>query len=203
MSDIGTTDLGTTGLDPALARSALDVAPLPGLGADVAALPSRGMVTLRGDLADAGFAAALEAATGCAVPDVRRSSEAGDNRALWMSTDEVLVFCDWPSAPGMVATFMEKAGDAHVLALDVSDARAVFRIEGAKAWRVLAKGAPVDLAPGQFEIGDVRRTRIATVAAGIVKTGDEAFEVFCFRSYAAYLWNWLNVGAGAESLSDL
>jgi len=190
-------------LDLTLARPALSVPPVPDLGADVSALPSRGMVSLRGDLADAGFAAALEAATGCAMPDMRRSSEAGDNRALWMSTDEVMVFCDWAAAPGVVEAFMEKAGDAHVLALDVSDARAVFAVSGAKAWRVLAKGAPVDLAPGRFEVGEVRRTRIATVAAGIVKTGDEAFEVFCFRSYAEYMWNWLTVGAGAASLSDL
>jgi len=190
-------------LDLTLARPALDMSPVPGLGADITALPNRGMITLRGDLADAGFAAALQAATGCAVPDVRGSTSAGDNRALWMSPDEVMVFCDWSWAPGMVDTFMQKAGDAHVLALDVSDARAVFRVAGAKAWRVLAKGAPVDLAPGRLSVGDIRRTRIATVAVGIVKTEEDAFEVFCFRSYAEYLWTWLNTGAGAESLSDL
>lgn len=189
--------------DLTLARPALDVSPVPGLGADVTALPNRGMITLRGDLADAGVAAALDAATGCAVPDVCGSTGAGDNRVLWMSSDELMVFCPWETADEMVGAFMEKAGDAHVLALNVSDARAVFRVAGAKAWRVLAKGAPVDLAPDRFAVGDVRRTRIATVAVGIVKTEDDSFEVFCFRSYAEYVWNWLNVGAGAESLSDL
>ena len=190
-------------LDLSLARPALDVVPPAGLGAQVSALPMRGMITLRGDLADPAFAAALDAATGCAVPETRRSTAVGDNRALWMSPDELMVFCDWAWAPGMTRTFLEKAGDAHVLALDVSDARAVFSVAGEKAWRVLAKGAPVDLAPDRFAVGEVRRTRIATVAAGIVKTGEESFEAFCFRSYAAYLWNWLAVGADAESLSDL
>lgn len=187
--------------DLSLARAALDVTPPPDLGAQVEALSSRGMVAIRGDLADAGFAAALKAATGCDVPGVRRSTEAGECRVLWMSTDEVMIFCEWSAAPGVVASFMEKAGDAHVLALDVSDARAVFRVSGEKAWRVLAKGAPVDLE--RFGVGEVRRTRIATVAAGIVRTGDDSFEVFCFRSFAAYMWEWLCVGAGAESLSDL
>jgi len=190
-------------LDITLARPALDGVAPAGLGAEVSAVPSQGMVALRGDLADAGFAAALQAATGCAMPETRRSSTAGDNRALWMSPDEVMVFCPWGDAPGIVTAFMEKAGDSHVLALDVSDARAVFRVAGEKAWRVLAKGAPVDLAPGRFDTGEVRRTRIATVAAGIVKTGDDSFEVFCFRSYAEYLWLWLCTGAGADSLSDL
>jgi len=186
-----------------LARPALDDAPVPGLGAEVVAVPLRGMITLRGDLASPAFAMALEAATGCAMPETRGSTVAGDNRALWMSPDELMVFCERSAAPGMVAAFMEKAGDAHVLALDVSDARAVFRVSGEKAWRVLAKGAPVDLAPGRYAVGDVRRTRIATVAAGIVKIDESSFEVFCFRSYAAYMWNWLTVGAGSDSLSDL
>jgi len=190
-------------LDLSLVRPALDAPSVSGLGAEVATITSRGMVTLRGDLADAGFAAAVEAATGCTIPDTRASTGAGDNRVLWMSTDELMVFCPWSEAPGIVDAFMDKAGDAHVLALNVSDARAVFRVSGAKAWRVLAKGAPVDLAPGRFGVGEVRRTRIATVAAGILKTDEDAFEVFCFRSYAAYLWDWLTVGAGAESLSDL
>ena len=187
--------------DLSLARAALDVSPPSGLGAQVEAMPLRGMVTIRGDLGDAGFVAALQAATGCAVPEVRGSTVSGDTRVLWMSADEVMIFCAWDAAPGVVATFMEKAGDAHVLALDVSDARAVFRVSGEKAWRVLAKGAPVDLE--RMEPGEVRRTRIATVAAGIVRTDGDAFEIFCFRSFSTYLWNWLCVGAGAESLSDL
>ncbi len=190
-------------LDLMLARPALDVASGPDLGADIAAMPLRGMVTLRGDLGDSGFAAMLKAATGCDIPDTRSSIRAGDNHVLWMSPDELMVFCPWSEASALVAGFMEQAGDAHVLALDVSDARAVFRVSGEKAWRVLAKGAPVDLAPERFAVGEVRRTRIATVAAGIVKTDETTFEVFCFRSYAAYLWNWLTVGADAQSLSDL
>ncbi len=51
----------------------------------------------------------------------------------------------------------------HHLAADVSDARAVFRIEGAKADQVLAKLCPVDLAT--LEPGELRRTRAAQVAA--------------------------------------
>lgn len=190
-------------IDLTLSRPALDAVPVPGLGADVSLVPERGMVTLRGDLGDAGFAGALRAATGCAVPDVRRSSASGGVTVLWMASDELMVFCERAAAPGIVSAFEEAAAGAHVLAVDVSDARAVFRVAGAKAWRVLAKGAPVDLAPGRFDTGEIRRTRIATVAAGIVKTDAEAFEVFCFRSYAAYMWAWLTTGAGADSLSDL
>ncbi len=187
--------------DLTLARPGLDVAAPADLGAEVSASALRGMVILRGDLADAGFAAALDAATGCAVPDTRRTSGDGDIRVLWMSIDELMVFCDYAKADDLVAAFMDKAGDAHVLAVNVSDARAIFSVSGDKAHRVLMKGAPVDVLA--MAVGEVRRTRIATVAVGIAKTADDAYEVFCFRSYGAYMWNWLTVAAGAESLSDL
>lgn len=190
-------------LDLSMARPALDFPTVADLGADVVPVEGRGMVTLRGDFADAGFAAALNAATGCAVPETRRSTEANGNRALWMSPDELMLFCDWAAAPGIAEAFQREMGEAHALALNVSDARAVFRVSGAKASRVLSKGAPVDLAPDRFAVGEVRRTRIATVAAGIVRTDEDAFEVFCFRSYAAYLWDWLTVAAKQDGLSDL
>ena len=176
--------------DLSLARAALDVTPPPGLGAQVEAVASRGMVTIRGDLGDAGFAGALQAATGCAVPAVRRSTEAGDRRVLWMSTDEVMVFCPWGEASGVVAAFMDRAGDASVLALDVSDARAVFRVSGEKAWRVLAKGAPVDLE--RMETGEVRRTRLAQVPAAFWLHEGGA-TVICFRSVARYVEDILRV----------
>jgi sarcosine oxidase subunit gamma len=187
--------------DLSLARPGLDVMAPADMGAEVAALDLRGMVILRGDLSDAGFGAALDAATGCAVPDTRRTTDNADMRVLWMSVDELMVFCDYAKAGEVVATFMEKASDAHVLAVNVSDARAVFSVSGEKAHRVLMKGAPVDVAA--METGEVRRTRIATVAVGLTRTGDDAFEVFCFRSYGAYMWNWLTVAAGSDSLSDL
>ncbi len=187
--------------DLTLARPGLDVVAPANLGAIIETMPLRGMVSLRGDLTDAGFAAALDAATGCSVPDTRRTSENGDTRVLWMSPDELMIFCAYDKTNDVVAAFMEKAGDAHVLAVNASDARAVFLVSGEKADCVLAKGAPVDIAA--MEVGEVRRTRIATVAVGLAKTADDAYEVFCFRSYGAYMWNWLTVAAGVESLLDL
>jgi sarcosine oxidase subunit gamma len=81
---------------------------------------------------------------------------------------------------------------AHHLAVDVSDARAVFRVEGAKAEQVLAKLSPVDFA--KLEPGELRRTRAAQVAAALWREGD-GFTVVCFRSVARYVFDLLASGA--------
>ncbi len=80
----------------------------------------------------------------------------------------------------------------HYLAVVVSDARAVFRVEGAKADQVLAKLSPVDFATlGPKEI---RRSRSAQVAAAFWKEGD-GFTLVCFRSVAGYVMGLLTHSA--------
>ena len=158
--------------------------------------PLRGMVTLRGDLGADALAKAVKDAVGCDVPEVRRIAGEGPDggpAAAWMSPDELLLFCAYDDAGATVATLSEAMGDAHHLAVDVSDARAVFALEGEAAREVLAKGAPVDLARGAFGVGDLRRTRIGQVAVGFwqVSEGPDVFELVCFRSYADHIWRWL------------
>ena len=85
--------------------------------------------------------------------------------------------------------------DTHTTAVDVSGARAVFRVEGPHAREVLAKLAPVDLAPGQFTSGMFRRTRMGQVPAAFWLREDGAFEVICFRSVAQYMFDLLSVAA--------
>jgi hypothetical protein len=66
-----------------------------------------------------------------------------------------------------VAALLAALAGKHHLVADVSDARAVFTITGDGAREVLAKCCPVDVAPGVFGPGEVRRTRAAQVAAAV------------------------------------
>ena len=164
----------------------------------VSRVDPRGMVTLRGDLA--ALAGAVRAVTGCAVPEPRRVVLDGERGVAWMSPDELMLFV----APGAAAAAVEEIEAAlagvHHLAVDVSDARAVFRLEGAGAREVLAKGAPVDLAPAAFGVGDFRRTRLGQVAAAFWMPEAEVFELMCFRSVAGFVGAWLANAARAGSL---
>ncbi|WP_299352794.1 sarcosine oxidase subunit gamma family protein [uncultured Shimia sp.] len=155
----------------------------------------RGMITLRGDLSSKPVKDAVIASTGAEVPDVRRMSRGSIGDVAWMSPDELLIVCDYRAANEVVTTLLAALDGAHALAVNVSDARAVFRIEGDGAREVLAKVAPVDLSTEGFQPDDFRRTRIAQVAAAFWMNSDDSFEVVCFRSVAQYVFDVLKVSA--------
>ena len=70
-------------------------------------------------------------------------------------------------------------------------ARAVIRVTGAGARETLAKLCPVDLAPGTFTPGMVRRTRLGQIPAAFWLDGRGAFHLICFRSVADYAFGAL------------
>jgi sarcosine oxidase, subunit gamma len=156
-----------------------------------------GMVTPRGDLAGSTLAAAVTETTDCAIPATRRIAFAGPNAAAWISPDEVMLFL----APGAAAATLEAAlAGTHHLAADVSDARAALRLDGSGARKVVAKGAPFDLAPAAFGPGDFRRTRLGQVAAAFWCPEPGVFDLMCFRSVAGFVAEWLVIAAGPGSL---
>jgi len=162
-----------------------------------------GMITLRADLDAKRTADAVKAAVGLVPPKPREIKIGKSGTLAWMSPDELLLISAHDKAPGLVAGLEKALAGHHHMAVDVSDARALFRIEGRGAREVLAKGAPVDLAPGAFEPGEVRRTRLGQVAAAFWMTGEDAFELVCFRSVADFVETWLETAALPGSLPEL
>ncbi|MBY0352639.1 sarcosine oxidase subunit gamma [Tabrizicola sp.] len=135
---------------------------------------------------------AIKAAIGVKTPAQRRIEVNGDRACAWMSPDEYLLMLPYAEVAVALAKLSKSLAAEHYLAVDVSDARAVFRIEGDRAADVLRKLSPVDfdrLAPGE-----VRRTRAAQVAAALWKQ-DQGFTLVCFRSVAAYVMGLLTHSA--------
>lgn len=157
----------------------------------------QGMITLRGDLKSTALKKAVKAACGTGVPEPRRISVAEGRGAGWMSPDELLILVPYGEAAATVAALQKALAGEHALVADVSDARAMFRIKGAKAAEVLAKLCPVDFA-GMAE-GELRRTRAAQVAAALWKSGADEYSLVSFRSVAAYVFGTLEVSARAGS----
>ena len=151
-----------------------------------------GMVTLRAKSDVKALPKAIKAAVGTGVPALRRIVVEGDRACGWMSPDEYLLVMPYAAVPAALEAIAKAMGTAHHLAVDVSDARAVFRVEGAKADQVLAKLSPVDFA--RLEPGELRRTRAAQVAAAFWQEGD-GFTVVCFRSVARYVFDLLATSA--------
>lgn len=172
-------------------RSALGGAVAAGF-ASVREIGPVGMITLRAKPEAAGLAKAVKAAVGTGLPGVRQIVTEGDRACGWMSPDEYLLVMPYAAVAGALEAIGKAMAGAHHLAVDVSDARAVFRVEGAKADQVLAKLSPVDFAT--LEPGELRRTRAAQVAAALWREGD-GFTVVCFRSVARYVFDLLASGA--------
>jgi len=159
----------------------------------------RGMITLRGDLGSAKLKKAVKGAVGVDVPAPREINLAGDRGAGWMSPDELLLLVPYEEAEETVAGLTEALKGEFALAVNVSDARAVFSISGKGAREVLAKVAPVDLSAEAFGPGQLRRTRVAQVAAAFWMDDQEAFTVVAFRSVADYVFGLLKTGAAPGS----
>ena len=161
---------------------------------------AQGMISLRGDLASTAVQKAVKSAAGTGVPTQRQVLASGDFSVLWMSPDELLVLVPYDKAEEKTSHLQKSLASEHHLAVNVSDARTLFRIEGKGVREVLAKGAPVDLAPGQFEFGMVRRTRIGLLAAAFWMPQADTFNIICFRSVGAYMETWLKHASRADSL---
>lgn len=163
--------------------------------ATVTELGLQGMITLRGDLASVGVKNAATGVAGVDMPGQRGIAHVGERAIAWMSPDELLVLVPHAEAEAAVATMSETLSGEHALAVNVSDARALFRIEGPGAREVIAKLAPVDMTPGAFGPGQIRRTRLAQVPAAVWMPEEGAVHLICFRSVADYVFKLLSVAA--------
>lgn len=162
-------------------------------------LAGQGMITLRGDLTDKSIVKAVKDVFGVTLPGVRQTALDGANGALWMSPDEALLLCPYADAQAMADALTDKLSSAHALVVNVSDARAVFQLKGSMLREVIAKLAPVDMAPDAFTPGMVRRTRMAQVAAAFWMDDATTARIVCFRSVAGYMFGILSTSADEAS----
>ena len=170
--------------------SALNGASFQGF-ADIREIGPIGMITLRAKGLKA-LDKAIKAAVGTKIPAQRRIEVNGDHACGWMSPDEYLLVLPYADVAKALASLAKSLAGQHYLAVDVSDARAVFRIEGDQAADVLRKLSPVDF--DSLEPGELRRTRIAQVAAAMWQQ-DQGFTLVCFRSVAGYAMGLLSHSA--------
>lgn len=154
-----------------------------------------GMITLRGDLTAKALINAAKQAAGVNVPGQRMILTEGARGMAWMSPDELLIICPHDEAHARTKDLSDALANSHALAVNVSDARAVFEVHGPHARDVIAKLAPVDTHAQAFTVGDFRRTRLAQVGAAIWMTDDQTFRVVCFRSVAQYMFDLLAMAA--------
>ena len=162
---------------------------------DVSEAPATGMITLRGDLADAGVQKAVKSVMGAGVPATLAVTDADEGQILWMSPDELMIVCAYDQADQVVSDLIAALGETYSMVVNVSDARAVFDLNGSATSEIIAKLAPIDMK--SMQVGTVRRTRFAQIPAAFWMTSNDGARIICFRSVGEYMFNQLRNSAQA------
>ena len=162
----------------------------------------RGMIDLKGDPAEPGFLDAAKGVLGLDLPLVPRSSvSSGDTTILWLSTDQWLIVLPYAGSEQVTERLQAAVAPFHALAVDLSDARSIFRIRGIGAREVVMKGASVDLTHTDCVAGTVRRFNFADLAAMVHVVSDrpETLDLYVFRSVGNYVRQFLDTAARPDA----
>ncbi len=161
----------------------------------------QGMITIRGDLDDLSILTAIAGAMGTDVPLPRQSTEVRSDLLLWMSPDELMLLCPYDEVEARIQVLTEALKKHHYLIANVSDARCQFTLsgDGGAIREVMAKLTPADMRVAALPVGEVRRTRIAQVAAAFWFEADDKLQLVCFRSVAKYAFDLLKESSASGS----
>lgn len=168
------------------------------------AFPSQ--FNLRGDPANEAFMNAVSGVIGRAPPTAPNTwtgkDEAGEDlRTLWLAPGEWLIVTATDAEDALAGKLAAAVADHGGSVVDVGDARTVLVLHGPNARDVLMKGCSLDLYPNAFRPGDCAQSLLARAAVILCRRKDDAdggasFEIHVTRSFAAYLWAWLEDAAG-------
>jgi sarcosine oxidase subunit gamma len=159
-------------------------------------IKDRGMIDLRGLAEQPGFVDAVKSVLQVDLPhEPRTSASWGDIKVLWLSTDQWLILCAGSKTAELHRRLREALADIHSLVVDVSDMRSVIRLEGKGVREVLLKGCSLDLLGAGYAPSTVRRVRFAEIAALLHVIDTDVIDLYVFRSYADYAWEFLETAA--------
>ncbi len=173
--------------------------------------PHRAIVNLRLDPGNTEALAAFETAFGFALP-IAANDTAGDadTIALWLGPDEwwLVEPGPEPEAGPKLAENLRAALTEHFAAVtEVGESRTCIRVSGPRTRALLQKGCPLDLHPRAFATGACAQSILAKAGVTLHLFTDESeeqagaggpvFDIYVLRSFAEYLWVWLE-DAGAE-----
>jgi sarcosine oxidase, subunit gamma len=83
------------------------------------------------------------------------------------------------------------SAESGLIAVDVTSAMELLELRGSAARELLSGGCGIDFDLRRFAIGRCCRTRLAMIAVVIDHVGENAYNLYCTRSYLAYMRSWL------------
>lgn len=153
-------------------------------------LALRTHLVLRGSIANTGFTQGVKKVLGIELPDTLQMASLGGLSIRWISPDEWLVV-----APQTAGFELEQALintlQGHCAIVNVTGGQTLLRLSGSDVTKVLQKSVPLDIHPRSFAVGKVVTTLFAKTQAVISRHGEDQWELVIRRSFADYVWLWL------------
>lgn len=150
-----------------------------------------GQLTLRLNADNADQLAIAEKLLGVALPLTPLTSVVeGDVSIRWISPDEWLIVVPGLKAFDVESAFHEQM-TGHYQLVNISGGSTIFLLSGEHARDVLKKSTPIDVHPNEFPVGKVVSTVFAKSSAVMRRVADDQYELVVRRSFADYLWLWL------------
>ena len=118
------------------------------------------------------------------------SIEQGDLVVRWIAPDEWLISLPNHQVFDLETRFRAEMKGHHSL-VNGSGGMTVYKLRGKHVVDMLKKSTPVDLHDSEFPVGKVVSTVFAKAGAVIRRTGESEFELVVRRSFADYIWLWI------------
>jgi sarcosine oxidase subunit gamma len=161
--------------------------------------PFLGHINLRGSAMHPRFVGAVSDVLGDGLPLVANTvTDVQGITMYWLGPDEWLIVTPSERRAAIEGELRKVLAGLRVAVTDVSGGQTVLRLHGPHVRDVLAKGCPIDLHPRAFSIGQCAQSHLAKAPVLIGQIENQPyFELIFRRSFADYLWTWLE-GAAAE-----
>ena len=118
------------------------------------------------------------------------SVEQDDLVVRWIAPDEWLITLPNDKVFDLETRFRAEMNGHHSL-VNGSGGMTVYKLRGERVVDMLKKSTPVDLHDSEFPVGKVVSTVFAKAGAVIRRTGESEFELVVRRSFADYIWLWI------------
>ncbi|MCI0919701.1 sarcosine oxidase subunit gamma family protein [Pseudomonas stutzeri] len=157
----------------------------------------RGHLTLRGDAHDPAFAKGIQDVLGMDLPVALTLVPNGETSLQWMGPDEWLLIVPQGEEFATEQRLREALAGQHIQIVNVSGGQTLVELSGEKVRELLMKSTPYDVHPSNFPVGKAVGTHFAKSQLIIRHTAEDVWELVVRRSFADYIWLWLQ-DASAE-----
>lgn len=169
-------------------------------GVSLLEMPLTGLLVLRSHDSEV-MQAALSSALQIELPQRLHSTQKAGLCIRWVAPDEWLLSCPIQNAFEIETAIRKAAGASSIALTNVSGGFSLLILQGDHALDVLRKSTPYDVNPDNFIAGKVVNTVFAKTQVCLRCVGDNHYEIMVRRSFADYVWHWLQVASAEYGLA--